>query len=264
MEVCGFCKTDEIAVCRIIDKLDKIGEEGVRAELLENQFDASNVNNLLETISKSGTTDELIEYISGNYGDNERIRVGIDELREVMAAAVGFGVDINSMQFDLSLSRGLDYYTGTIFESVIPEQPHIGSLTGGGRYDELIGLFSKNPIPAVGITIGLDRIIAALSDAGKIQSRKSPTRVLVTIFDSKFAAQSIELTRKLRDRGISCEVYLESKKIGKQFAYADSQGIPFVVIIGEKEIERSTYSLKNMKSGDQTEVNFDELIAGVQ
>ncbi|MCK5833153.1 histidine--tRNA ligase [bacterium] len=268
MEICGFSTEVEMDVCRIIDKLDKIGEDGVRGELANSGFSAENINRLMAIILKSGETIALIDEIESEFGANERIKKGIAELREVMKFATDFGVEMKSIRFDLALSRGLDYYTGTIYESVVPELPHIGSLTGGGRYDELIGIFSKSAISsaisAVGITIGIDRIIAALLSADKIQSRKTSTAVLITLFDKGLACESIKLARSLRERGIACEVYLEPKKLGAQFSYADSQGIPFVVILGEDELARSVYSLKDLHTGNQTEVGLQELVGKLE
>ncbi|HHS49593.1 MAG TPA: histidine--tRNA ligase [candidate division Zixibacteria bacterium] len=263
MEVCGFKPEEEMDVCRIIDKLDKIGEDGVREELAECGFAAENIDMLMKTILSGDGTGAMLDEVESKFHDNKRIAKGISDLKRVLNFAESFGVQPESVRFDLALSRGLDYYTGTIFESVVPELPHIGSLTGGGRYDELIGLFSKSPIPAVGITIGIDRIITALLDAGKVEHCKTPTRVLVTIFDESLAEKSIDLARKLRAEGVACEVHLEPVKLKKQFEYADAQGIPFVVILGEDEIAHGLYSLKDMRAGEQVELDFESLIRKV-
>ncbi|MCD6501290.1 histidine--tRNA ligase [bacterium] len=258
MEVSGFGKESEIEVCRIIDKLDKVGEDGVRKELGQAGYSQDSIESLMKIILREG--EEPLDYVEAEFGTNARIARGIAELRRVMELAIDFGADRKSLRIDLSLSRGLDYYTGTIFESYVPEQPHIGSLTGGGRYDGLIGLFSGRGIPAVGITIGLDRIIAALEDAGRIDGTKSPTRVLVTLFDENLLRSSIEITRRLRANGVAAELYLEQKRLKKQFSYADSLGIPYVLIIGEDEVARSVYSLKDMATGKQRAVDFAELL----
>ena len=260
MEEFGFDSEREIEVCRIVDKLDKIGEEGVREELGNAGCSSESVEKLMATILREGDRDDLLDYVERSFGENARIVHGVSELREIIRLASGFGADEESIRIDLSLSRGLDYYTGSIFESFLPKQPHIGSLTGGGRYDNLIGLFSKQEIPAVGITIGLDRMIAALEDAGKIEGVKTPTRVLVTVFDENLLGSSIEIARKIRESGIPSEVYLEPKRLKKQFSYADSLGIPFVLIVGEDEIAGSVYSLKNMATGEQQTVDFAELL----
>ena len=263
MEVCGFPSEKEIDICRTVDKLDKIGRDGVRKQLLDEDYSEESVDRLLEIIQRTGSTEELLDSISGEYGDNQRISRGIDELREVISRALDFGAEKDSLELSLSLSRGLDYYTGTIYESYLPEQPQIGSLTGGGRYDNLIGIFAGRDIPAVGITIGVDRILAALSAAGQIESRSTPTRVMVTVFDQKLLPDSVRLAARFRNRGIPAEVYLDDKRLGKQFSYADRLDIPFVVILGEEEIKRDVIALKHMKSGEQTECSFVDAAARI-
>ena len=260
MEVAGFPANAEMDVCRIIDKMDKIGEAGVRKELIEAGFDDGKVDELFSVILSEDNGGALLAMVEDKWGHNNRISIGIKDLREFLALMERFGTPHDSLKIDLALSRGLDYYTGTIFESVVPEQPHIGSLTGGGRYDDLIGLFSKRDIPAVGITIGLDRILAALIDAEKIEGKKSPAKVLVTIFDENMVGKSIELARKLREQAIPTDIYLEPRKLGQQFAYADKLGVPFVAIMGENEVAKGVVSLKDMTSGDQREVAFGELV----
>jgi len=264
MEVAGFSPDSETEICRIIDKLDKIGVDGVRSELDESGFDETKVDVLFAIILTKEADESLLSRLETEWGDNARIAKGIADLRKVIALTTGFGASKSCLKLDLSLSRGLDYYTGTIFESTVPDQPHIGSLTGGGRYDDLIGLFSKKEIPAVGITIGLDRILAALADAGRIEDRKTPTRVLVTVFNENLIDDSIKLAKKLRAENIAAEVYLEFRKLKTQFAYADKLDIPFVAILGEDEIDREVISLKDMKSGTQREVSFDNLLEAVK
>ncbi|MGC9314550.1 MAG: histidine--tRNA ligase, partial [bacterium] len=260
MEVSGFPAESEMDVCRIIDKMDKIGEAGVRKELNSEGFDDSKVDELFAVILAEEDGEALLERVEGKWGSNGRIAKGIADLQRILALTASFGTPQTNLKIDLALSRGLDYYTGTIFESVVPEQPHIGSLTGGGRYDDLIGLFSKQEIPAVGITIGLDRILAALIDAEKIEKKKSPAVILITIFDDNMIGKSIELARKLREHGIPTDIYLEPRKLGQQFAYADKLGVPFVAIMGQNEVVKGVVGLKDMVSGDQREVTFDELV----
>jgi histidyl-tRNA synthetase len=259
MEVSNFPPGDEMEICRVVDKLDKLGEHGVRNELLSEGFNSESIEKLFSVILTQGSNDELLNLIEGRYGGNLRIAEGVNDIRAVLISARNFGAPEDKLKITLALSRGLDYYTGTIFESAIPEQPHIGSLTGGGRYDDLIGLFSGKEIPAVGITIGLDRILAALADAGKISSKSTPTKILVSVFDEKHLPDSIGLARDLRNSGIAADVYLGDKKLKQQFAYADKLKIPFVAILGEDEINKGTVALKNMTTGDQSEVSFEEL-----
>jgi len=262
MEVSGIPPESEMEVCRIIDKLDKIGPDGVRNDLLESGFNPDKTAGLLEIILENDA--EPLSRVKSRCKANPRIDKGIADLQEVIRQTNLFGAPKGKIKVDLSLSRGLDYYTGTIFESVVPEQPHIGSLTGGGRYDDLIGLFSKRNIPAVGITIGLDRILAALIDTGKISERSTQTSVLVSVFDKDFLATSIKLASKLRENNIDSEVYLESRKLKAQFSYANKLGIPFVVIIGKNELQKGLYALKNMKTGEQQEASFEDLLIALR
>jgi len=261
MEVSGFPESAEMDICRVIDKLAKIGEEKVKELLLDEGYQIESVDSLFEIILKKGDNIELLDFLHENYSENPNIARGVADLREIFSLLENFGVSREKFELDLSLARGLDYYTGTIFESVIPAQPHIGSLTGGGRYDELIGLFSKKPIPAVGITIGLDRIIAALADAGRSQKINTPTRVLVTVFSENLINDSIELATRLRKAEIPAEVYLQTDRFKKQFSYADKLGIPYVAIIGENEKKASKIALKEMKSGKQELLDFEEFVA---
>lgn len=258
IEVTGFPGEKEIEVCRIIDKLDKIGKDGIRSELVTAGFEGESIEKLLDILLRSDA--DGLAYLKDEYGGNKRIINGIEEMEEVLEIAVDFGVSTENLEFDPTLSRGLDYYTGTIYESYISNQPQIGSLTGGGRYDNLIGLFSGSRVPAVGITIGMDRIIAALESCGKIEDEKTPTRVLVTVFGNSTLKDSIKIAVSLRNEGIPAEVYLDDRRLKHQFSYADKLDIPFVVILGEDEIARGYASLKDMRTGDQTEVTFDELV----
>ncbi len=263
MEIAGFSPEREMDVCRIVDKLDKIGEKGVREELLAEDFVEESIEKLFRIILEKGNNAELLSLLEEKFGGNPRIESGISDLRKVIGLACDFGAPRDRLKIDLSLSRGLDYYTGTIFESFLPGQPHIGSLTGGGRYDDLLGLFSKKNVPAVGITIGLDRILAALKDAGATGKIKTPTRVLVTVFDEKTLKSSVELTTKLREAGVPAEVYFRESKLKAQFSYADSLGIPYVAILGEIEIEKGVIALKNMATGEQREMGFSGLVEEV-
>ncbi|RKZ27764.1 histidine--tRNA ligase [bacterium] len=260
MEISKIPPEREIEVCRIIDKLDKVGKTGIYEELLTGGYPQKCVDTLFDIILCSGENRELLDFVEDRYSDNERIIGGIKNLREVLKLVSDFGIPSDLLKVDLSLSRGLDYYTGTIFESANAEQPHIGSLTGGGRYDDLIGIFSGKQIPAVGITIGLDRILAALKDAGKLEERTTSTRVLVTVFDEKLFPDSIGLATELRKAGIPSEVYLETRKLKQQFSYADKLGIPFVAVIGEDEKKKGVIALKDMKTGEQENLTAREII----
>ena len=169
------------------------------------------------------------------------------------------GVAEDNYTVDLYLARGLTYYTGPIFESVVKE-PKIGSLTGGGRYDELIGMFSGNNVPATGTTLGIERIIDVMTELNMMPDTKTSTKVLVTVFNDETKDASLALVQKLRTAGINSEIFFESGALKKQFKYADKLGIPYVVVMGPDEIESNKASLKNMKSGEQDQVDVDKII----
>ncbi len=182
-----------------------------------------------------------------------------EELTEFFTLLKNFN-HYQSIRFEPKLARGLDYYTGLIFETKLPDFPHIGSLSGGGRYDGLVGIFMGEDVPAVGVTVGLDRILVAAHEAGIIEKQKTMTDVLVAYFDSATLPHSLNLVSKLRDEGINAEMYLEKRKMANQFTYADKCGIAFVSVIGTDEAEKGTVRLKNMKTGESVETDIKGVI----
>ena len=164
--------------------------------------------------------------------------------------------------FDPTLARGLDYYTGPVFEAVISE-PNIGSIAGGGRYDGLIGMFCKRDVPAVGISLGLERILVVMEELGMFEDVRSQTKVLVTVFSPELRAQSLEAVTHLRAAGVNAQIAMDSAKLGKQFKRADALGIPYAVVIGPDEAEAGTVVLKDLASGEQTTLGLDQVAAAV-
>ncbi len=218
----------------IIDKLKKIGIDKVKEELKKNGFDPDVLTKLQSTPLP------------------ERLSLAIKVARKM-------GVGSDKIIFNPTLARGLDYYTGTIVEIESPEYPY-GSLGGGGRYDDLIGMFSKKQVPAVGFSFGFDRTIEAMQELELFPQDLQTTKVLVTIFDIKLADKSMEICNKLRSNNINTEIYLDVKtKMEKQLKYADQKNIPFVVILGPKENEKNTVTLRNMKTREQINTTIDQL-----
>jgi histidyl-tRNA synthetase len=184
----------------------------------------------------------------------------MNETRELFQYLSFFDVEEKYLKFDLFLARGLDYYTGPIFETVVKE-PKIGSVTGGGRYDHLIGLFTKQDLPAVGSSIGLERIITAMDELGMFPEHlKTPTHVLVTVFDETTREFSIQLTQELRNADINVNLYLGTSKLRGQLGYASEKGIPFVIIAGPDEIQQGQVTLKNLIKGEQQQISRNTLI----
>ena len=254
----GFDEKDELSVLRSIDKWDKIGREGVEEELGKKGFPTEKVKKILDLIDIEDTNWNLLGRIA-EIGE-DRIAEGVENLRKILQylSAMGIGQDV--IKFSPRMARGLDYYTGAIFETVLPDYPHIGSLTGGGRYDDLIGMFGKEQIPACGTTIGLDRIITALGEMGKIPQVHTFTCVLVTQFSPELAGESLNFAAKLRKAGIPTEVYPEPAKLKKQFAYADKWKIPYVIVIGEDEAPHDLCVLKDMSTGEQRVISQEQAI----
>jgi len=234
-------------VCRSIDKLDKMPWEEVEKELRGKDIQADAIEKLGALMQQQLTLDTLSTALS----DIETALEGIAETRQIFAYLEALGVDPKHYTFDLSLARGLDYYTGPIFETKLTDQPHMGSLTGGGRYDGLIGMLSGREMPAVGTTLGLDRIFTAMQQLNMLSEVKTSTQVLIANFSEETLEHVISLAGFLRQQGIATEIYPDAAKLKKQFAYADKKGIPFMAVLGETEISDGTVAFKDLRTGEQ-------------
>jgi len=249
-----------VAVLRALDKLPKIGRDAVLSEMTgESGISAEQANQVLDFAQLEGNPEELLSQVAGMVGGNEVGETGITQLREMFSVATLSGVAESRLSLDLSIARGLDYYTGTIYETFLSDLPGIGSVCSGGRYDNLAELFTSQPLPGVGASLGLDRLLAAMEELGTAQRSSTPTQVLVTIFNPEWMADSFRIASQLRQSGLAVEVYSEDKKIGKQFQYADRKGIPVALVAGEEERASGCWQVKNLSSGDQTAVSEDSL-----
>ncbi len=242
-----------------IDKLDKIGLNKVNEELAERGLDQDAINKLQPIINLSGTNDKKLTVLKSILSSSEIGVAGIDEISEVFAFADEMGI-IDKPELDLTLARGLNYYTGTIIE-VKAVEAGIGSISGGGRYDNLTGIFGLPGVSGTGISFGADRIYDIMNEKNLFPSyAQESTEVLLVNFGLKETPTCLKLANTLREHDINTEFYPETAKIKKQFAYADSKSIPWVVIIGESEIMSNTLQLKNMKTGEQQSVDHQQLI----
>ena len=242
-----------------IDKLDKIGLENVNAELREKGVSEGAVAKLQPVISLSGTNEEKLEVMANFLQSSEIGMKGVEETRFVLDTLKGLELK-NEIQFDLTLARGLNYYTGAIFE-VKALDVQMGSITGGGRYDNLTGIFGMPGISGVGISFGVDRIFDVLNDLDAYpKDAMLDTRVLFINFGDKETAYCLPIVKKLREAGIRTEMYPESAKMKKQMSYANTKQIPFVALAGENEINEGKVTVKNMETGNQEMVSVDELI----
>ena len=242
-----------------IDKLDKIGLENVNAELREKGVSDEAVEKLQPIISLSGTNAEKLDVIAKFLDSSEIGTKGVEETRFVLDTLNTLGLK-NEVQVDLTLARGLNYYTGAIFE-VKALDVQMGSITGGGRYDNLTGIFGMPGVSGVGISFGVDRIFDVLNELDVYpQDAMISTRVLFINFGDKETAYCLPVVKKLRDAGIRTEMYPESAKMKKQMSYANTKQIPFVAMAGENEINEGKFTLKNMTTGDQQMVTVEQLI----
>ena len=243
-----------------IDKLDKIGLDNVKAELRERGIDDEAIAKLQPILELSGTNAEKLEKLESVIGTSETGKLGIEEMRTIFDGVEKLGINLTP-ELDLSLARGLNYYTGAIFE-VKANDYQIGSISGGGRYDDLTGIFGMPGMSGVGISFGADRIYDVMLGLNLFPAELAcSTKVLFANLGEAEQAASMSLVSKLRDKGVATEIYPDMGKMKKQMEYANRRGIPYVVIIGSNELERGVVTLKNMQSGEQQELSFDELIA---
>ncbi len=238
-----------------IDKLDKVGVPGVTKELGERGFDAAVIDRLWAILAAPDDLDAVADAVG------EAALAPAAELREVLAHAAALGA--TGVAFDATLARGLGYYTGPVFEAVITDGG-VGSVSGGGRYDGLVGMFSKRDVPAVGISLGLERLLVVMEERGMLPTGGTRTRVLVTRFAPELDGAALAAARTLRDAGVLVETWLGAPgKLGNQFKYADQRGIPFAVVIGPDEAAAGVAKVKDLKTGEQREVALAALAAAV-
>ena len=242
-----------------IDKIDKIGIENVNAELRERGLSEEAIATLQPILAIDGTIGERLEKLESLLATSETGALGVKELREVVSGVEALGLRA-SLDLDVSLARGLNYYTGTIIE-VKAQDVVIGSITGGGRYDNLTGVFGLNGVSGVGISFGADRIYDVLNtlDLYPEDARES-TQVMFTNFGVAEAGASMKMLKELRGAGVAAEIYPDAAKMKKQMGYADNLSIPFVAIVGETEMAQQKMTLKNMTTGEQSLVNVEEAI----
>ena len=243
-----------------IDKLDKIGLEAVNEELTKDGISAEAIEKLQPIILLSGTNEEKLQVISDVLKDSETGLKGVEEIRFILDTLKLFGLQ-NEIQLDLTLARGLNYYTGAIFE-VKALDVQIGSITGGGRYDNLTGIFGMPGISGVGISFGVDRIFDVLNALDAYPKEAvNGTQLLFINFGEKETAFCMPIAARLREEGIRTEVFPDSVKMKKQMSYANAKSIPFVALVGENEMNEGKVTLKNMTTGEQNLVTPDELVA---
>ncbi|HEY5584873.1 MAG TPA: histidine--tRNA ligase [Ruminiclostridium sp.] len=257
--------SDKAEVLRIIDKLEKIGEKAVISELKAIGLSSVDADSVLRFINIKGSCSEIVKSLRELGIENEIFIEGINELELVVNYIDSFKVPSSNYAVDLTIARGLDYYTGTIYETILNQYPSIGSVCSGGRYDNLAQNYTTKKLPGVGISIGLTRLFYQLKEAGILGETKkaTPSKILV-IPMKETMAQALEIATKVRDAGIAAEIYFNEGKMGKKFSYADKLGIPYVVVVGEDEINTGKFKLKNMTTGEQNELDIDQIIESLK
>jgi histidyl-tRNA synthetase len=251
-------------VYRAIDKLDKIGPDGVREELLKSGVAADAAGRILEMVLLRGPAGDVLEDLSGRLDGDERALAALENLRAIIRVLPDMGVPADAYTVSPSLARGLSYYTGVVFESVL-ERPPMGSLLGGGRYDELVGAFAGRPIPTVGLAFGIERLHDVMAELGLGPGVRTVAEVFVTLFDPERCGASLQLARELRADGFKVETALDpNDKLGKQFKYADRKGIPFALVLGPDELARGEVVVRDLRSGEQRSVPRETVAAVLQ
>jgi histidyl-tRNA synthetase len=243
-----------------LDKLDKIGEDGVKKEMIEKGISEEAIVKVQPLFNFTGSISEKIEKLSQLLATSVEGMKGVEELRFICDNVANLGLTTAILDLDVTLARGLNYYTGAIFEVAAPKGVAMGSIGGGGRYDDLTGIFGLKNMSGVGISFGLDRIYLVIEELGLFpETVTESSKALFINYGDAEAFYALQAIKNLRASGIKVELYPDKAKVGKQFQYADKRNIPFAVIVGGEEMSSNTFSLKNLVSGEQISVDFEAL-----
>ncbi|WP_262121910.1 histidine--tRNA ligase [Anaerococcus sp. Marseille-Q5996] len=258
----GFFKSLEIEdsteVLRTIDKKDKIGIDKTKT-LLTEIIGEDKANKTLEFINADNQNTEILDNLAG-FADNDLFKEGLEELKTLYDYMIKFGIDDKNIKIDLAITRGLDYYTSTVYETFINGYESIGSVCSGGRYENLASNFTKQNLPGVGMSIGLTRLFYQLQELGLVEEEKSSKiDFLILPMDKEYHFYAIDVLKKLKDQGKKADIFLEDGKFKKKINYADKINAKYAVIIGEEEVSKNQVSIKNMESGEQFNKNIEEL-----
>jgi histidyl-tRNA synthetase len=243
-----------------LDKLDKIGEDGVKKEMMEKGISEEAIEKVQPLFNFTGTISEKINQLSVLLAESSEGMKGVEELRFICDKVMKLGLNTSILDLDVTLARGLNYYTGAIFEVAPPKSVAMGSIGGGGRYDDLTGIFGLKNMSGVGISFGLDRIYLVIEELNLFPETVTATsKALFINYGDTEAFYGLQAIQKLRASGIKVELYPDNAKVAKQFQHADKRGIPFAVIVGAQEIESNSFSLKNLVTGEQVLLDFEGL-----
>ena len=249
-------KDNSTEILRIIDKIEKIGKDAVIEELEKIQVSKEAIEKIINFIEIEGTTDEKLNKLQELNINNETFKLGLDELKNVVYYIRMFGVPDKNFKVDLTIARGLDYYTGTVYETFLNNYRELGSICSGGRYENLAEYYTDKKLPGVGISIGLTRLFYKLNELGLIKAEKSSMSDVLVIPMLEDLATPIKIANALRENEINTEIYLNDKKLKAKLKYADKLEIPYTMIIGEDEVNTNIIKVKNMKTGEEKEAKI--------
>ena len=242
------------AILRSLDKLTKIGPERTANEMLKTAgITAEQAEQVLAITTLAGSNQEILENLKPLVAQSALGTAGIDRLQQILDGLAAGGVPPERIKLDVSIARGLDYYTGVIFETFLDDLPDIGSVCSGGRYDNLAELYTKQQLPGIGASLGLDRLLAAMDELEMIDKVKTPADILVVYFEKDQLNKYLEIAANLRQAGWAVEVYPDAKKLGKQLKYADVRGFQYALIAGGDELQRDVCQIKNLQTGESVE-----------
>jgi histidyl-tRNA synthetase len=253
------------AVLRVVDKLHKVGKEAVHHEMTDTlglTYEAA--TKFQELLTAEGPNKEILHVLRMEFAGMPDVDIGIDRLQDLLDVAQQSRIDASCLVLDLSIARGLDYYTGTVYETFLLDKPDIGSVCSGGRYDNLAGLYTKQRLPGVGASLGLDRLLAAMEEMNLLPNVATPAPVLIVQFAAEYLGEYQKMGRTLRAEGIGVEVYPEAKKIGQQFQYAEKRGFNVALIAGSDEFAQGVWKLKNLIRREETSVPAAEVPAAIR
>jgi histidyl-tRNA synthetase len=236
------------AVLRALDKLEKVGADAVRKELSDANINESQIQQIFSFASIRGDAESVLKQLSGQLAGNELAQTGIDRLNTIRGALQAAGVSADHFEIDVSIARGLDYYTGVVFETTLGDLPEIGSVCSGGRYDNLAELFTKQHLPGIGASLGLDRLLSALEKLGRIPTNPCAADVFIPLFDADRINDYFALAALVRQSGLSAEVYPEPKKLGAQLKYADQRGFKVALVAGSRELDEGIVQIKDLRN----------------
>ena len=246
-----------VDIMRIIDKIDKIGDQAVMEELAKIEVPEESINKIMQFIKIDGTTDEKLQKLQSLGIENDTYKLGVEELGEVVKYIRLFGIEDKNFVIDLSIARGLDYYTGTVYETFLNGYRELGSVCSGGRYENLAQNYTDKKLPGVGISIGLTRLFYKLNELNLIKVEKKSISDILIVPMTENLQVPIKLATELRNARVNTEIYLNDKKLKAKMKYADKLEIPYVIVIGDNEIESGRVKVKEMRTGEEIETALD-------